>query len=136
MRCPRGHLSVAWPETRDPYGHAVITTRFNSATCRAQCTRSIQGPQRFTLRPPPQHRALRAARAGVEGLLSQGVRAFALPAARYLGLAKTQIQHLLTIAALNLARLDAWLTNRSRAATRPNRLAALLAQPPATAPLP
>ena len=51
-----------------------------------------------------------AARAGAEGLLSQGVRAFALRQARYCGLARTRLQHLLIAAAMNLARLDAWLT--------------------------
>ncbi len=103
-----------------------------------------------TLRPQAQHLALRearareetaefreqyAARAGVEGLLSQGVRAFGLRQARYLGLAKAHLQHLLTATAVNLVRLDAWFADQPRSATRPNKLALLLAQPLATAPL-
>ena len=87
----------------------MILVRFDAATCRAcpcrmRCTRSAQGPRRLTLRPQAQHLALRAARgrevtpefqaqyvarAGVEGLLSQGVRVCGLRDARYRGLAKT-----------------------------------------------
>ena len=133
----------------------MITVRFDTATCRicpcrAQCTRSAQGPRRQTLRPQAQHEASRAARAqdktpvfkaeyatraGVEGLLSQGVRVFGLRQARYIGLAKTRLQRLLTAAAINLVRLDAWFNDLPRAATRPNRLAATLQQSPALAPL-
>ena len=47
--------------------------------------------------------------------------------ARYRGLAKTRLQHLLTGAALNVARLAAWFAERPRAATRPSRVAALVA---------
>ena len=47
-----------------------------------------------------------AARAGIEGTLSQGVRAFDLCQARYHGLAKTHVPHVATAAALNLARLS------------------------------
>src|SRR5205085_11552102 len=138
--CPQGHASVGWAETRDPYARAVIVARFDAATCRAcpcraRCTRSARGPRRLTVRPRAQHEALRAARAreatpafqaqyaaraGIEGLLSQGVRAFGLRAARYRGLAKARLQHLLTAAAINFVRLDAWLAGRPRAATRPS----------------
>lgn len=52
-----------------------------------------------------------ARRAGIEGLISQGVRAFGLHWARYRGLAKTHLQHLLTATATNLVRLNAWLTD-------------------------
>lgn len=68
-----------------------------------------------------------AARAGIEGLISQGVRAFGVREARYRGLAKTHLQHLLTATAINLVRLDAWLTDQPRASTRPNNLARLVA---------
>jgi transposase len=143
--CPQGHASGKWSETTDPLGNTVITTHFPPAACRAcpcraQCTRSAQGPRRLTLRPPAQHLALRAARArrdtpsfaaqyapraGVEGTISQGVNTFALREARYLGFAKTKLQHLLTGAAMNVARLAAWFAERPRAATRPSRLAFL-----------
>ena len=67
------------------------------------------------------------------GLLSQGVRAFGLRQARYIGLAKTHLQPLLTAPALNLVRIDAWLSDRPRAVTRHNRLVTLLGQPLAPA---
>ena len=70
---------------------------------------------------------LYAQRQGVEGTISQAVRAFGLRRARYRGLAKTGLQHLATAAALNLDRLAAWLAGRPLAPTRVSRFAALLA---------
>jgi transposase len=145
--CPQGHPSARWVATRDPDGNADIVVTFDPATCRAcpcraRCTRSAEGPRRLTLQPQAQHLALRgararqrapdfparyAARAGVEGTISQGIRTCGLRRARYRGLAKTRLQHLLTAAALNVARLAAWFAERPRAATRPSRLAALAA---------
>ncbi|WP_181801566.1 hypothetical protein [Streptomyces shenzhenensis] len=45
---------------------------------------------------------------------------------RYRGLDKTRLQHHFTGAAVNLARLDAWLTGRPLARTRISPFAALL----------
>ena len=149
VTCPQGHTSGKWSETTDPLGNAVITMRFAPADClacpcRAQCTRSAEGARRLTLRPQAQHLALRAARArqatptfaaqyaaraGIEGTISQGVNTFDLREARYIGLAKTHLQQLLTGAAMNVVRLGAWFAERPRAATRPNKLALLLAPP-------
>ncbi|HZV82254.1 MAG TPA: transposase, partial [Geobacteraceae bacterium] len=64
-------------------------------------------------------------RAGIEGTLSQGVRAFGLRRTRYRGLVKTHLQHLATAAAINLDRLFAWLAERPRTTTRTSRFAAL-----------
>ena len=64
-------------------------------------------------------------RAGIEGTISQGVRAFGLRQTRYRGLAKTHIQHIATAAAINLERLIAWLDELPRATTRTSRFAAL-----------
>jgi len=147
VTCPQGHASGKWSESTDPLGNAVSTMRFAPADClacpcRAQCTRSAQGARRLTLRPQAQHLALRAARArqdtptfaaqyaaraGIEGTISQGVHTFALREARYHGLAKTHLQLLLTGAAMNVVRLAAWFAERPRAATRPPRLASLAA---------
>jgi Transposase DDE domain len=44
---------------------------------------------------------------------------------RYRGLAKTHLGHVLTAAAVNLIRLDAWWTGTPLAQTRTSRLAAL-----------
>ena len=64
-------------------------------------------------------------RAGIEGTLSQGVRAFGLRRTRYRGLPKTHMQHVATAAAMNIERLVAWLEERPRATTRTSRFAAL-----------
>src|ERR687896_670620 len=68
-----------------------------------------------------------ARRAGIEGTLSQGVRAFGLRRSRYRGLARTHLQHVATAAAVNLERLAAWFRAVPRAATRISRFAALAA---------
>jgi transposase len=64
-------------------------------------------------------------RAGVEGTLSQGVRAFGLRRTRYRGLPKTHVQHVATAAAINVDRIVAWLDERPRAQTRTSRFTAL-----------
>ena len=64
-------------------------------------------------------------RAGVEGTLSQGVRAFGLRRTRYRGLEKTHLQHVAIAAAINIDRIGAWPEERPRATTRTSRFAAL-----------
>ena len=145
VRCPQGQTSVTWGGTQDPWGNAVIRVNFARTTCqacpsRSLCTRAKTGARNLTLYPQAEHEALQAARqqqltpewkaryakrAGVEGSLSQGVRAFGLRRSRYLGLVKTHLQHLATAAAMNLVRLDAWLCERPQAQTRTSRFAAL-----------
>ena len=93
------------------------------------------------LRPQVQHEALQAARqhqtteafksryaqrAGVEGTIAQGVRRCDLRQARYRGLAKTHLQHVLTAVAMNLMRLLAWWEERPKAQTRHSRFTAVL----------
>ncbi|MET8177329.1 transposase [Streptomyces sp. NPDC005336] len=79
---------------------------------------------------PPQLRALPPVEtlrqtAGVEGTISQAVQACGLRTSRYRGLAKTSLQHQLAGAAVNLIRIDAWLTGKPHARTRTSPLAAL-----------
>lgn len=122
----------------------MIWVRFNKCDCqpcpvREQCTTSSVG-RRLTLRPREEHEALRQARAdqdtdtwkerykiraGVEGTISQGVQRCGLRRSRYRGLAKTSLQHQLTGAAMNLARIDAHLTDTPRARTRTSNFATL-----------
>ncbi len=66
-----------------------------------------------------------AKRAGVEGTIAQGVRSFDLRRSRYLGLAKTHLQHLMTAAAMNIVRTLNWLAGEQKAQTRPSRFARL-----------
>ena len=144
--CPRGHHSVKWKSSHDRHGHPVLYVEFARAAClacpcRAQCTRAAVNPRSLTLRPQAQHEALQAARlrqqtdefkaryatrAGIEGTLSQAVRAFDLRRTRYSGHAKTHLQHVLIAAALNVVRLVSWLDGTPRAQTRSSPFVALM----------
>ena len=150
VTCPQGATSQQWRETTTESGAAVIRVTFRAQDCQAcplrgRCTRSAQHGRRLTLRPQAEHVALQAARvrqttaafkaqyaarAGAEGTLSQGVRAFGLRRARYLGQAKTHLQHVLTAVAMNLARLATWWNGTPQARTRQARFARLAALSP------
>lgn len=145
VSCPMGQASVDWTPTRDKWGNDTIHVGFHRKTCatcasRPLCTRSKSDPREITLRPRPLHEALQnirvqqetdawrdryGKRAGIEGTLSQAVRAFGLRRCRYLGLAKTKLQHVFTAIAINVVRVDAWLTDRPVAKTRRSAFAAL-----------
>ena len=64
-------------------------------------------------------------RAGVEGTISQGIRGFGLRPARYLGLSKVHLQHILTATAMNGIRLFAWFEGVPLAKTRVSSFAKL-----------
>ena len=70
-----------------------------------------------------------AKRAGIEGTISQGVRAFGLRRSRYMGQTKTHLQHMLTAVAMNLARFVAWINGVPRSITRTSAFAALAIDP-------
>lgn len=143
--CPQEHASVKWSDTHDSRANPIINIRFARADCaacpcRARCTRSADGPRELTIRPEAQYLALQAARArqetpefatayaaraGIEGTLSLGIRAYDLRRTRYIGLAKTHLGHICTAVALNLARLAAWFADTPRAQTRRSPFAKL-----------
>jgi transposase len=66
---------------------------------------------KFTVSPLAAFKAQYATRAGIESTLSQGVRAFGLRRSRYIGLAKTHLQHRLIAVGINLKRIMAWFTH-------------------------
>ena len=70
-----------------------------------------------------------ARRAGVEGTTAQGTRSHGLRRSRYVGLAKTHLQHLMTAAAMNVVRLLRWLARETKAVTRPSAFARLYLAP-------
>jgi transposase len=70
-----------------------------------------------------------AKRAGIEGTISQGVRAFGLRRSRYMGQTKTHLQHMRTAVAMNLARFVAWINGVPRSITRTSAFAALAIDP-------
>ena len=145
VTCPTGKVSRSWGAGQDQRGNEVITVHFAPADClacpvRVCCTRARLSPRLIHFRPQAQHLALQAARtrqltddfkqrykarAGAEGTISQATRAFEGRRTRYIGLAKTSLQHIASAAAINLTRLAAWLAGTPLARTRPSKLAAL-----------
>jgi transposase len=104
------------------------------------CTWAKNAPGQLTVRPHAYHEAIQAARqrqeteafwlqcaaqAGIEGTHSQSIRRCGLRQARYIGLAKIHLQHLLTAVVLNVARLGAWWLGTPLAKTRCSPFAAL-----------
>lgn len=144
--CPIGHGSRSWHPDHN-LGRTVMRIRFAARDCRAcslkpRCTRSER--RLLTPRSREAHETLVAARAretssafaadrrrraGIEGTLSRGVRAMGLRRSRYLGLAKTHLQHLLTATAINLGRLAAWIGDTPAGRSRRSAFARLMAQP-------
>jgi len=138
--CPEGHRSSSWTPAIDHRTNEVIKIKFSSKDCsrcprQVHCIRSEKKYKRrtITIRPQAQHEALQAARRrqqtpafasqyalreGIEATISQGVRAFGLRRSRYIGLAKTHLQHLGIAAAINLVRVVAWLDGDELAPTR------------------
>jgi transposase len=57
----------------------------------------------------PEWKALYDARAGVEGTFSRAVSALGVRRARYRGLEKVSLEHVLTAVALNVLRVIEWL---------------------------
>ena len=99
----------------------------------ALCTRSKKGYRAIGIRPQAQYEALQEARkrentqewkaeytrrAGIEGTNSQGIRSFDLRRARYIGLSKAHLQHILTAAAINVVRFSNWVSGVPLAKTR------------------
>ncbi len=146
VTCPRGQASVRWYESVDTTRDRTLShVGFAAADCRpcparAHCTRAKTGARGLTLPPQAEHEATRmlrdrqptpelgavyAQRAGIDGTLSQGVRAFGLRQARSRGVATTHLQHLATAAALNVRRVADWLSEVPRAPTRRSPFAAL-----------
>jgi hypothetical protein len=80
--------------------------------------------------PTTDHAAFKeqyAQRAGIEGTLSQGIRAFELRRSRYCGQPKTPLQHVLIGASLNFVRVGLWLADIPRAKTRRSPFVTLMA---------
>ncbi len=145
--CPMGARSSSWTEAIDNRSTAVIKVKFSRKVCGAcACRVACAGPnaQRrlMTFRTRDQHLALTASRqrqrepafaalyasrAGVEATISQAIRGFGLRRARYVGSAKTALQHQATAAAINLVRLVRWICGIPLAATRPGHFATLTA---------
>jgi transposase len=145
--CPFGKESRPWREARTVRGNPFWLAVFETADCRRceyqpQCTRSQSRGRTLSIHPKEEQEALQtarteqqtqafrlryAARAGIEGTLSQGVRAFGLRRARYVGQAKTHLQNLTVAAAINFCRVFDWLMDVPFAKTRQSHFARLKA---------
>ncbi len=148
VTCPNDKKSVYWSERIDKRnGNELIYMLFAKADCfsceqRARCHRSTKDPRAIAFKPQEKHEALQAARrnqqtsewhaiyskrSGIEGTLSQGVRAFGLRRSRYFGQSKMQFQNVAIATAINVTRLAAWFDYKPRSKTRVSRFARLAA---------
>src|SRR5215203_1744509 len=145
VTCPQGKTSVTWRTGLDEVGAPRVQAVFGRTDCGACAARHLCTPAKAARRsvyfhPRAEYEALNAARArmhdpawkeryrvraGVEGTLSQGVRAFGMRRSRYIGIAKTGLQQACTAAAMNASRAVHWLAGTARARTRVTRFAAL-----------
>lgn len=143
--CPESKTSESWRDTRDKHQQKRVSIQFVKEDCaacpqREKCTKSDDKPRTITLYHQPVYEVLQSARkrqemdefkekynkrAGVEGTISQGTRTFGLRRTRYIGLAKTHLQNVVTAAAMNLTRLGAWLHEIPKGKTRQSRFMAL-----------
>jgi transposase len=143
--CPMGETSISWKERQDQDANGAIEIRFSKNTClfcqsRSLCTKSKQNPRSLKIRPQkefeilqqlrqqtddPEFKKLYHQRAGIEGTISQGTRAFGLRRSRYIGLAKTHLQNIVIACAINLTRLVAWFEGIPKESTRTSQFAYL-----------
>jgi transposase len=148
VTCPNGKTARNWRQGTSRHGSPIVQATFRTSDCtpcpdRARCTRAPTNPRHLTFRPRSQYetqRQLRAEqatpawqeryahRSGIEGTIAQASRRGGVHQTRYRGLAKTHLQHVLTALALNLVRVDAWLSGTPPGGTWPSRLTRLRAE--------
>jgi transposase len=95
VTCPLGKISSSWTTRHDRWDNPVISVKFAYKDCRhcdgrLRCPKAKTNPRHMTLKPKREHEALQALRqqqrtpswkaqydkrAGIEGTLSQGIRA-------------------------------------------------------------
>ena len=113
------HLARKWYGVRG----AVRPPRLHALRVAREHFEALQGARRH--QETAAFRASYAARAGIEGTHAQAVRRCGLRRCRYVGLAKTHLQHVITAAAVNLVRVAEWFAGTPVAKTRCSRFAAL-----------
>jgi transposase len=138
VSCPQGKQSRSWKKGKDSYGNRIIHVEFRQNECkecpvRSLCTRAPIHARGITLLPQLEYETRQKARqrqeteefkqqyalrAGIEGTISQGIRGFELRQCRYIGLAKSHLQHILIAASMNLVRVFNWLSDIPLAKTR------------------
>ena len=128
VTCPAGNESISWLPNTWPENGMMFEARFARKDCtpcpsRSRCTRAKKEPRIIGLQAREQYEALQsarqhqttkefqqdyAARAGIEGTHAQAISRCGLRQCRYIGLAKTHLQHVITAAAINLVRIADW----------------------------
>jgi transposase len=147
VTCPAGKESISWLPHTWRRGGMVFEARFARRDCtpcplRPRCTRAEREPRIVGLQAREHFEALQharrhqeteafrasyAARAGIEGTHAQAIHRCGLRRSRYIGLAKTRLQHAITAAAINLVRVAEWFAGTPVARTRLSHFAALQA---------
>jgi transposase len=145
VTCPEGKRTISWLPNTYPQNGMHYEARFARKDCtpcamRSRCTRGKIEPRIIGLQARENYEALQSARrhqvtkdfrdnyasrAGIEGTHSQATRRCGLRRCRYIGLAKTRLQHVITAAAINVVRIAEWRDGTPTAKTRVSRFAAL-----------
>jgi DDE family transposase len=142
--CPQGQTSQSFRRAGERI--EVVFPKETCAGCpvRSDCTRSATTGRVLHVHSQAAHEALQArrheqdtpafrlqyqTRAGIEATLSQAVRGMGMRRARYDGLHKTHLEHVLTAVAINLVRIDAFFTQCSRGKTRRSHFTRLALHP-------
>lgn len=145
VTCPAGKQSLSWLPSTYPQSGMMFEARFARQDCtpcplRGRCTRAKREPRIIGLQAREHYEALQAARrrqetaafretyaarAGIEATHGQAIRRCGLRHCRYIGLARTHLQHLISAAAINLVRIEDWVNGIPTAQTRCSWFAAL-----------
>lgn len=145
--CPAGKTSRSCSDRQTWRGTPNRQFAFSPDDClpcafRTNCSQANSVGRTLTIYPEVQYKALLAARArqatdefktlyaqraGIEGTISQAVRRMDLRRSRYIGLARTHLQHLATAAAINVVRIVAWLSGQQPKSTRLSPFLTLMA---------
>jgi transposase len=142
--CPTGQRSSSWSPVLDGRHNAVIKSTFPQRAgqaCPSHCACTRATRRTITVRPHAPYRSLPearkreqtaayqaadATRAGIEGPISQAVRAGGVRRARDGGAVNTQLQHVLTAAAIDFLRIGHWLAGDRTAHPRLSPFVALM----------
>ncbi len=151
VTCPEGKVSRYWRKSKHD-GLPRILVQFHPDDCQPcpschKCTRSKgsrgrPGFRELTISDQNEYEILNGARqfqktqafkdryakrAGIEGTISQSVYSLGMRRCRYRGIEKVHLQHILTACAVNLTRINDWLSGKQRAQTRKSPFLALAA---------
>ncbi len=146
--CPGGKTSTSCSDRQTRRGTLNLVFKFSPTDCqpcslRQRCSRAKSTGRTLTVYPQDQYEALvkareqqetdefkqqYAARAGIEGTISQATRTMKVRRSRYIGLDRTRLQHVATAAAINVVRLTNWLQGERPAPTRSSPFLKLAAQ--------